>query len=120
MRFRGFLLFIIIFAFQGCSLAPIVSEKTARTLGSGNWEKTQGYLPLIMPNILNSENFDLNLAVESQTPGLYLVSGESSHSYKLRRSFNIRNGWFFYRNQYPGYYAGPIVSYKTVGSNFIL
>ncbi|MAW07036.1 MAG: hypothetical protein CME61_02010 [Halobacteriovoraceae bacterium] len=115
MRFRGFLLFIIIFAFQGCSLAPIVSEKTARTLGSGNWEINTGLSPAYNAWLGRgiTENFDLNIAVESQIGTVFSFGGKFSFLQNPEGLSISAMGGFFTGTNSTGYYAGPIVSYKS-------
>ena len=115
MRFKGFLLFIIFFVVQGCSLAPIVSEKTARTLGSGNWEINTGLSPAYNAWLGRgiTENFDLNLAVESQIGTVFSFGGKFSFLQNPEGLSISAMGGFFTGTNSTGYYAGPIVSHKN-------
>ena len=100
---------------QGCSLAPIVSEKTARTLGSGNWEINTGISPAYNAWIGRgvTENIDLNLSVESQIGTVFSLGGKFSFIQNLEGLSLSAMGGFFTGTNSTGYYAGPVISYKA-------
>ena len=100
----------------GCSLAPVVSEKTARTLGDGNWETNVGLSPA--PSITIGRGFgesvDLHLSIESQIVPLIDIGGKFSITQRKEGvSFSIFAGGFSDTSSSSGFYAGPIISLKS-------
>ena len=93
---RGILTHILVLIFiAGCSLAPVVSEKTARTLGDGNWETNVGLSPA--PNLTIGrgfgDSFDLHISYESQLVPLLELGGKFSFvQNKQGLSFSIFGG----------------------------
>ena len=98
-----------------CSLAPVVSEKTARTLGDGNWELNSGLSPAA--NIFLGrgfgDHFDLHVSYENQLASLLEVGGKFALTQaKKGFSFAVFGGGFMGGGNSSGYYAGPILSIK--------
>ena len=115
MGTRNFVFLMIFFIIQGCSLAPIVSEKTARTLGSENWEINTGVSPAYNAWIGRgiTENLDFNFNVESQIGTVFSLGGKFSFIQNPEGLSLAAMGGFFKGANSTGYYAGPIFSYKA-------
>lgn len=116
MNFGRILFFILLFNFVSCSLAPVVSEKTARTLGHGNWETNIGLSPAPSITIGRGfgDSFDLHFSYESQLVPLVEVGGKFALAQnKEGLSLAVFGGGFTDGNNSTGYYAGPIFSMKN-------
>ena len=108
------IILLCVFICSACSLAPVVSEKTARTLGNGNWETNVGLSPAANITIGRGfgNNFDLHFSYENQLVPLVEVGGKFAlFQNKEGLSFSLFGGGFSAGNS-TGYYAGPIVSMK--------
>tara|TARA_B100000925_G_scaffold262107_1_gene219226 strand:+ start:14291 stop:14893 length:603 start_codon:yes stop_codon:yes gene_type:complete len=107
---------LIVLLFCGaCSLAPVVSEKTARTLGDGNWETNVGMSPAVSVTVGRGfgESLDLHFSYESQIVPIVEVGGKFSIIQNNEGlSFSLFGGGFTDGGSSSGYYAGPVVSFK--------
>ena len=115
VKLMNFIILAGLFIIQSCSLAPIVSEKTARTLGSGNWELNGGASPAYNAWVGRgvSDNLDLNFSVESQIGTVFSLGAKYAFAQGNEGlSFSLMGGAFYGANS-TGYYAGPVVSVKN-------
>ena len=117
-------IFLIVFLFcSACSLAPVVSEKTARTLGDGNWETNVGMSPAVSVTVGRGfgERFDLHFSYESQIVPIVEVGGKFSILQNNDGlSFSLFGGGFTDGGSSSGYYAGLLSVLKKIGSNFMV
>jgi len=110
------LLLIFVITLSSCSLAPVVSEKTARSLGGGNWETNVGLSPALNLTVGRGfgDNFDLHVSVESQIVSLVDVGAKYAIlNNREGLSLAVFGGAFSDVANSSGYYAGPILSYKS-------
>lgn len=106
---------VLLFIFGACSLAPVVSEKTARTLGDGNWETNLGLSPAVSLTVGRGfgSNVDLHISYESQIIPIIEIGGKFALiNNKDGIAFSLFGGGFTDGANSSGYYLGPVVSYK--------
>ena len=101
-----------------CSIAPLTTPKTARTLGRGHWEIDTGFSPTYFSAHRGfSKNFDVGLTIESQIGLAFELSGKYALLNRSEQgtSFAIFGGVFSgssLRGRSSVLRLGPILSYK--------
>ncbi len=102
-----------------CSIAPLTTPKTGRSLGEGNWEVDAGASPgYLSVNRGFSENFDAGLTAEMQIgvnmelSGKYAFINNSENGTSLALFGGIYKGSVVGGSN-TGFRLGPVLSYKS-------
>ncbi len=102
-----------------CSIAPLTTPKTGRSLGEGHWEVDAGASPVYLSvNRGFSENFDAGLTVEMQFGFNTELSGKYSfvNNSENGTSFALFGGIYtgnIFGGSNSGFRLGPVLSYKS-------
>jgi len=116
---KKILCLLIILILSSCSIAPLSSTKTARSLGKGKWEIDTGSSLASYFSVSRgfTDNFDARATLEYQAFNVFALSGKYSFINREDEGLSfaaIAGGYVGIDTvKSTGFYLGPVLSYKV-------
>lgn len=103
---------------SGCAVAPLLTQKSGRSLGKNNWVTELSVLPSLGASLNYgvTEDLDIGVLIESQLGTVYSLYGKYSFVNNEKKWSVALGGGAFMGvgfGESSGFFLGPIVSYKA-------